>query len=360
MTFDPPQNVGGVEGRGNNYTKLLVGQGHNVVVISLFPGYEYSKERLHGAELFKFPSSSSHALKSLRLTLKEISNNSIDAIFFLSGALTLYGVLLLTYARYKGVRTLVFYYGKDILTARQRLSSRLALWVSPKLARKIAVNSKYTQRLLPERYENKTAILNPAVDPGIVNELRHNVQVDDTQRILFVGRLVKRKGVDDLIRAFKELAPLFPNSNLEIVGDGPELEALQSLSIELRISDRVRFFGRLSGVALYERYASCYVFVMTSKETKSDVEGFGTVFLEAGLFAKPSIGSRSGGIPEAIVDGETGLLVPEGDVSALSNALKRLLSDRDLGLRLGESARKRVLSSFTWENTTRELVSYLA
>ena len=360
VTFDPPQNVGGIEGRGNNYTKHLVALGHYVEVISFFPGYDYSKEGLHGAALFKFPSSSSHVIKSLRLTGKEISKYSIDAIFFLSGALTLYGLLLLVYARYKGIRTLVFYYGKDILTSKQKLFSRLALWISPRLARKIAVNSRYTQSLLLKKYEKKSVTLYPAVDPEILDQLKHGIEQDDFKRILFVGRLVQRKGVDDLLQAFKEIASSFPRTLLEIVGDGPELESLQALSRELGVSDRVRFYGRLSGNPLYERYLSCDVFVMTSRATKTDVEGFGTVFLEAGLFGKPSIGTNSGGIPEAVVDGETGLLVSEGDVPALSGALRKLLSDHDLALRLGEAARKRVLSSFTWEETTRELASDLA
>ncbi len=360
MTFDPPQNVGGVEGRGNNYTKHLISSGHFVEVISFFPRYDYSKEELHGATLLKFPSSSTQALKALRLTAKEISKNSIEAIFFLSGAITMYGVLLMLYARYKGIRTLAFYYGKDILSAKESLSSRFFLWISPKLAKKIAVNSRYTQRLLPKKYEKKIGMLYPAVDPGIVQELGHFQPTDDSQRILFVGRLVKRKGADDLLRSFKEIASKFPSSTLEIVGDGPELESLQQLAKELEISDRARFFGRLSGVPLYERYSSCYVFVMPSRTEKGDVEGFGTVFLEAGLFGKPSIGTDSGGIPEAVLDGETGLIVPEGDVSALSRALERVLSGRDLARNLGENARKRVLSSFTWERSTSDLVSILA
>ncbi|MDG7001773.1 MAG: glycosyltransferase family 4 protein [Nitrososphaerota archaeon] len=360
VTFDPPQNVGGVEGRGNNYTKHLVFLGHNVEVISFFPGYDYSTEELHGAKLLKFPSSSSKAIRSLRLTAKEVSKNSIDSIFFLSGALTLYGLLLLLYARYKGIRTLAFYYGKDILTSKHGLFSRFALWISPKLSCKIAVNSRYTKRLLPKKYEKKSVVLYPAVDPGILGQVDVHVRKDDFQRILFVGRLVKRKGADDLLRSFREVASIFQQATLEIVGDGPELETLRVLSKDLGVSDRARFYGSLSGNPLYERYASCYLLVMPSRTTEYDVEGFGTVFLEAALFGKPSIGTRSGGIPEAIVDGETGVLVPEGDVSALSDALKKLLSDRDLALRLGESARKRVLTFFTWEEATRELASDLA
>ena len=98
---------------------------------------------------------------------------------------------------------------------------------------------------------------------------------------------------------------------------------------------------------------------MPSKTTRVDVEGFGTVFLEAGLFGKPSIGTTSGGIPEAIDDGETGLLVPEGDVRLLSQALEKLLLNPGLSQRLGQNARKRVIEGFTWEIASERLVSML-
>ena len=98
---------------------------------------------------------------------------------------------------------------------------------------------------------------------------------------------------------------------------------------------------------------------MPSKATDVDVEGFGTVFLEAGIFGKPSIGTISGGIPEAVKDGITGLPGPEGDVGLLSQALERLLFDPDFAQKLGENARSMILEEFTWDHSTRQLVSML-
>jgi phosphatidylinositol alpha-1,6-mannosyltransferase len=138
---------------------------------------------------------------------------------------------------------------------------------------------------------------------------------------------------------------------LEIVGDGPERTKLERLVADLGLEEKITFFGGLRGDALHDRYRLCNVFVMPSKTMKDDVEGFGTVFLEAGLAGKPSVGTRSGGIPEAILDGETGILVEEGDVQELASAIKRILADANLGLRLGVGARTRVLSEFTWEKS---------
>lgn len=99
---------------------------------------------------------------------------------------------------------------------------------------------------------------------------------------------------------------------------------------------------------------------MPSKRLKDDVEGFGIVFLEASLFSKPSVGTWSGGIPEAVVHRETGLLVREGDVASLKEALKGLLVDRGLTRRLGENARVRVLEEFSWRRATERLLDVLS
>jgi phosphatidylinositol alpha-1,6-mannosyltransferase len=174
---------------------------------------------------------------------------------------------------------------------------------------------------------------------------------------LFVGRLVRRKGADDLIQAFKMVLVDLQDARLEIVGDGPERQRLTDLVRELGLVESVTFYGNLRGDALYQRYRECDLVAMPSKTMKNDVEGFGTVFLESGLAGKPSVGTRSGGIPEAVLDETTGVLVKEGDIPGLASALKRLLVDDTLRLRLGANAQTRVLSDFTWKSTSERLVS---
>jgi glycosyltransferase involved in cell wall biosynthesis len=360
VTFDPPENIGGIEGRANNYTQQLVKLGHYVEVISLSPDSKYTEESFHGATLLRFPSSSRRALGDLRKTGREVSKNSIDSIFLLSGAITLYGTMLLVYARLRGVRTLAFFYGKDILTAKKSgVSASIFLWLAPRLANMVAVNSQYTSTLLPKKYGGRAHILYPSIDAGIAVAHGGALKTPGGGRktVLFVGRLVKRKGADDLIRAFKMVLEHVPDATLEIVGDGPELGSLKELAEGLQIQGTVKFYGALSGDALWERYSNCDVFVMPSKKTEADVEGFGTVFLEAAAFGKPSIGTYSGGIPEAILDHVTGVLVPEGDVSQLASSLENLLSNPELARELGNNARMRVTSEFTWEKATESLVS---
>lgn len=357
VTFDPPKNVGGIEGRANNYSQQLVGLGHFVEVISLSSQGDYSSSDLHGALLINYPSSSKKSLSTIRKTTKEISQRSIDAIFLLSGGLTIYGILLLLYARWKGVQSVALFYGKDILSSKKRFTESIALKLAPWLAKKILANSRYTASLLPSRYSRKIEILYPSVDPHIADDIPKTNNQGAT--ILFVGRLVKRKGVDDLIYALNIIQKKVPDAMLEIVGDGPEAENLQKLATDQGVKSSVRFFGKLTGAELYQRYANCNAFTMPSKTTSDDVEGFGTVFLEAAAFGKPSVGTMSGGIPEAIKDGVTGLLVPEGDVQSLAQSIAKLLVDSDFAKELGSNAKKDAISEFTWEKATKRLEGIL-
>jgi len=359
ITFDPPENVGGVEGRAAAYASGL-GNRYFVDIIALAPSFAYSTTHFHGAPLHRFPSSSRRVLRSFKSAVGETSSNSIDSIFLLSGALTLFGVLMLLYARLTSRKSLIFLYGKDILRARQNPLESGLLAIASLLASTIAVNSRFTASLLPPHLGKRTGILYPGVDPDIAGQ----VSVDSRRRdkaktILFVGRLVWRKGADDLIRAFSRLDGTVGEVRLEVVGDGPEMDHLRGLARDLGVEDRARFFGTLTGRALYERFASADVFAMPSKTTREDVEGFGTVFLEAGLFGKPSVGTNSGGIPEAIVDGVTGIVVQEGDLDALTEALREMVSDDEKSRTIGNNAQRLVSSKFTWDASCAALARLL-
>ena len=227
------------------------------------------------------------------------------------------------------------------------------------LAGRVAVNSRFTAGLLPRFISAKVGIIYPGVDLAISNSDSTRTG-DGVKRILFVGRLVDRKGGDDLIRAFSALSKEVRDVSLEIVGAGPEMERLNALAMELGVEKKVSFFGNLRGRALYERYSRADVFAMPSKMTGTDVEGFGTVYLEAAVFGKPSIGTTTGGIPEAIKDGETGLLVPPGDVQALKAALKELIVDDEKRRLMGKNAEENARSNFTWKASTGSLVGLLA
>lgn len=168
-----------------------------------------------------------------------------------------------------------------------------------------------------------------------------------------VTRLHAYKGVDTAIAALPALRGKVPDAAYVVVGDGPDLPRLRELAASLGLSDHVRFLGEVSGDEVIDALHACDALAMLSRLVPPDVEGFGLVFVEAGACGRPVVGSRSGGIPEVIVDGETGLLVPPGDAAATAEVLARLLGNPETARRLGEAGRHRARTVLTWDRTAR-------
>jgi len=236
---------------------------------------------------------------------------------------------------------------------------------------RVVVNSLYTERQfvrLGLRAE-KVIVLTPGVDAdkiaasaGDSSELSCSRGASQAVRLLTVGTLVRRKGHDMVLRALAHLAPRYERLGYVVVGDGPNRCALEALASELRVSDRVRFLGRLADGETYREMAKCDVFVMPCRLLKERFgeEGFGIVFLEAAALGKPVVAGRSGGAPEAVVDGDTGILVDPESVVSLAQALERLILDGDLRGRLGAAGLLRVRKSFQWTNRVDDFLSRLS
>jgi len=168
---------------------------------------------------------------------------------------------------------------------------------------------------------------------------------------LFVGRLVGYKGLDVLLKALRGL-----DAETVIIGDGPLRGALEQMAAALALRDRVRFLGEVTADQLLAWYHACDALVLPSVTRQ---EAFGMVQLEAMLCGRPVISTDlATGVSWVNQHGQTGLVVPPGDVSELRQALVRLIENRDLRLRLGAAARARVLAHFTAErmcSATRSL-----
>jgi glycosyltransferase involved in cell wall biosynthesis len=180
----------------------------------------------------------------------------------------------------------------------------------------------------------------------------------DPPELLTVTRLwvgEEKKGIDVALRAFARLREKHPEALFRIVGEGTDKPRLQRLAADLGLGEHALFEENLSDEELAARYRDCAIFVLPSGQ-----EGFGIVFLEAMRFAKPCIGGNAGGTPDVIVDGESGYLVPYGDVEALEGALDRLLSDPELRRSIGEAGRRRLEEQFTFERFKERVSGYLA
>ena len=156
------------------------------------------------------------------------------------------------------------------------------------------------------------------------------------------GRFVAYKGFHDLLRAAAAVRDKHPGVRWVLVGDGPERAALHALGDTLGLRDVVTFAGWQADVAPW--LAGLDVFVLPSHG-----EHFGRVLVEAMALGKPVVATDAGGVPEIVVDGETGLLVPPGDPPALAAAIARLVEDPAQRARLGEAGRRRATSEFSLE-----------
>ncbi|HEX6940051.1 MAG TPA: glycosyltransferase family 4 protein [Longimicrobiales bacterium] len=175
--------------------------------------------------------------------------------------------------------------------------------------------------------------------------------------LLFVGRLVERKGVHYLLEALARLRP-GRCVHLRVVGDGPMRGALEARARELGLADRVHFDGFVSRADLARRFASCDAFVLPAiVDAKGDTEGLGVVLVEALTYGKPVIASAAGGITDVIRDGETGVLVPPADAGALAHAIEALAADPARARALGAAGRVHVEREFSWPVIIDRLVS---
>ena len=166
--------------------------------------------------------------------------------------------------------------------------------------------------------------------------------------VLFVGRLVERKGVAYLVDAVGLLSAEL-DVRLVIVGEGPERARIEEQVRRKGLVGRVETRGQISEEALQQAYAAADSFVLPSiVDGRGDTDGLGVVLLEAMNYRVPVVASAVGGITDIVADGETGLLVPPKDPAALAAALRRLAGDAGLAARLGEAGYRRLHAQFSW------------
>ncbi len=167
----------------------------------------------------------------------------------------------------------------------------------------------------------------------------------------YLGRLKRYKGVHHVVRAFAAMR--HPTATLEIAGAGDYRPALERLAASLDLGDRVRFLGRISEAEKLRLLRRAWGLVFASPK-----EGWGITNLEAAASGTPVVASNSPGIRESVRDGETGYLVPHGDVPAMADAMGRLAADAALVDRLGVRARA-FAETFTWERAADETERHL-
>lgn len=198
----------------------------------------------------------------------------------------------------------------------------------------------------------------PSLDGAAI---RHRYRLGDGPVIVSVARLVPRKGHDRLIGALPGIAREYPGARLLVVGSGPSRPRLERLAIRHRVTDRVVFAGAVAEAELPAHFAAGEIFAMPcrSRWAGLDVEGLGTVFLQAAAVGRPALAGRSGGAHEAVIDGETGVVVDGRTSAAVEAGVLSLLGKPTEARAMSLAAAERVRRELTWPLLAQRLEQLL-
>jgi phosphatidylinositol alpha-1,6-mannosyltransferase len=192
-----------------------------------------------------------------------------------------------------------------------------------------------------------------------VSDLRQRFGLTGGPVILTVARLSEKKGHDVVIRALPRILQRFPDAKYLIAGRGtPEsVTRLKGIAESCGVSNHVVFTGFLESADIPRIYHLCDVFVMVTRELGGKFEGFGISFLEANACGKPIVGGRSGGIPDAVLEGQTGFLVDPTSEAEVAEKVNLLFGDPELRRKMGETGRRRVEAELTWTRIAERIIN---
>jgi len=222
-------------------------------------------------------------------------------------------------------------------------------------------------KALSEDDASKLVQIAPGIDvdhfiPMDSSNLRAELGLTDKSVIISVGRLVHRKGQDKLIAALPEIKSAVPNVHLVLVGVGPHQDYLKKLALKLKVSDCVTFIGRINYAELPKYICLGDIFAMPSRSRffGLEVEGLGIVYLEASACGLPVVGGKSGGAPDAVLVGETGVVVDGNDIFEIAEACIELLNNPELCALMGANGRAWIIENWRWEIWATKYAALLA
>ena len=219
---------------------------------------------------------------------------------------------------------------------------------------------EFTKQAISQSLSKASAKKMVKIAPGIdvehfspqdSTQLRRDLKLVNKRVIVSVGRLVHRKGQDHLIQSMPEILKSVPSAHILIVGQGPYLTHLEKLVKDLNLVDHVSFIGRIQYAQLPQYICAGDIFAMPSRSRffGLEVEGLGIVYLEASACGLPVIAGSSGGAPDAVLDGVTGLVVNGEDNQEIAAAAIKLLQDVDESKAIGLAGREWIIENWRWQ-----------
>ena len=174
--------------------------------------------------------------------------------------------------------------------------------------------------------------------------------------LLTVARLEWHKGIDTMMKALAAIRAVHPNARYAVAGVGDRLPQLEQLRESLGLGDAVRFLGAVPDAELPALYNAADLYVGASRRHELLVEGFGISLVEASACGLAVVGGRSGGVPDAVREGETGILVDPDDHAAVAAGVNELLASPERRKQLGAAGRRAVESYYNWDRVTKDII----
>lgn len=375
VTNDFPPRRGGIQSYLENLVGELAGDGSHTLTVYA-PKWkgdvDYDKQAQQADapfEVVRHRTSLMIPEPSVALRMRKlITSRGIDTVWFGAAAPL---ALLSSLARDAGAaRVVASTHGHEVGWSMLPLA-RTALRRIGNDTDVVTFVSHYTRGRFAAAFGPNAALehLAPGVDtdrfePNSVTraELRTRYGLGTRPVVVCVSRLVPRKGQDMLIRALPAIRQRVPGTALVIVGGGPYRDDLHELAHRFGVTEHVVFTEGVPADELPAHHAMADVFAMPCRTRGSglDVEGLGIVYLEASATGVPVVAGRSGGAPESVVDGETGLVVDGWDVGAIATAVGDLLSDPDRATAMGRAGRDWVVENWQWRTKAERLRELLS
>lgn len=358
---------GGMARHSLDVAQALAGTGSSLVVIAPDCGDEAGSlkpsgmliERIGGLSQKKiFDSYARSCMSFFFKSLKFIFTHKAGLLFVNTWSIA--GVAAFLLKTLFGIPYIVFVHGFDVYAPQKSKKTKGLMSLVLRNAACVIANSDFTKKLIKNIVqEEKVVVIHPAVDVSRFNQrgLSLKEKFGKNKVILTVARLVESKGHESVIRAMVLVREQFPEFKYVVVGDGPLELFLRGLVKDLGLDNTVIFEKGITDEMLPAYYQACDIFVLASREIfeRGEVEGFGIVFLEAAAASKAVIAGNTGGVPEAVIDGQTGILVDPLDIENMASSIVRLLQDEKTRETMGNKAKERVAQEFNLEKLKTQL-----
>ena len=370
VTNDFPPRPGGIQAYLEALTTNLAEMGEHTLTVYA-PRWKRAEQYDSSApfEVVRHPGTLMLPVPDVDARMRElIAAHDVDTVWF--GAAAPLG-LLARRARQAGVdRVVASTHGHEVGWSMLPVA-RSALRRIGEDSDVVTYISRYTRDRFASAFGPRTALehLPPGVDAERFRpdasaraELRARYRLGERPVILCLSRLVPRKGQDMLIRALPTIRSRIDGAALVIVGGGPHLPTLRRLASSVNAADHVIFTEGVAPAELPAHHAMADVFAMPCRTRGAglDVEGLGIVYLEASASGVPVVAGQSGGAPESVQEGRTGLVVDGRSIDQIADAVSRILKDPDLAARMGAAGRQWILERWRWQTHAARLATLLA